>query len=161
MKPVELHVYDFDGALYDSPRLRQDRPDWWYSARSLQGWGPPGHDRKWILDTVYKARLSVRQPWTRTALLTGRPEHAEMTATIRCMLEGAGLRFDQTQFKPAWPPQKMEEYKALKVVDWLADHPTVSRVIYYDDLQENLDAVGAVVTDAGVRYLPCLTVGVS
>jgi len=161
MKPVELHIYDFDGALYDSPRLRVDRPDWWYSAKSLKGWGAPGRDSKWILGTVVQARRSAQTPWVWSALLTGRPEHREMTQTLRQMLSGAGLRFNTVQLKPIWPPIGTPAYKALKVVDWITDHPTIRKVDYYDDLQENLDAVGAVVVDAGLRYTPHLTAGVS
>ena len=162
MKPVELHVYDFDGALYDSPRLRVDRPDWWYSAKSLQGWGAPGHDPKWILGTVMEARRSVRTPWVRTALLTGRPLHGEMLSTLKKMLRAAHLPFNEVQLKPLLPPTDTPAYKAIRVVDWLSEHPTIHKVVFYDDLPENLAAMGhALSYYQDVEYVPVLTPGVS
>ena len=161
MKPVELHVYDFDGTLYDSPRLRKDRPDWWFSSRSLAGYGAPGHDKKWILGGVMEARRSIRAPWVRTALLTGRPKHAEMMAVIKKMLSGAKLPFNYVQLKPLIPPRAMGAYKSMMVSEWLRAEPTITKVVFYDDLQSNLDAVGSAASRAGVRYHPVLAPGVS
>lgn len=162
MKPTELHVYDLDGTLYDSPRLAVDRPSWWYSAQSLQSFGLPGFDSKWLLGPVMAARRSIATPWVRTALLTGRPHHAEMLAVIHAMLRSADLPFDEVCLKPVWPPTTTPRYKSLRVVDWVADHPTANKVVVHDDLQENLDAVGY-----GLRYfrdmtyVPVLAPGVS
>jgi hypothetical protein len=163
MKPVELHIYDFDGALYDSPRPRVDRPHWWFSAKSLTGWKPPGRDRKWILDTVMQARRSIQSPWVMTALLTGRPRHASMVKTIRRMLFSAGLHFNEVQLKPLIPPQRVSTYKALAVVGWLQGHPAIRKVTFYDDLPENLAAVGEALHayDPAIEYTPRLTQGVT
>ena len=161
MGPVELHVYDFDGTLYDSPRLRRDRPDWWFSAKSLAGYGAPGRDGKWILDTVVEARRSIRAPWVRTALLTGRPKHREMVKVIKRMLSSARLPFNRIQLKPLVPPGNTPKYKAEKVYEWLQAEPSITKVVFYDDLQENLDAVEMAATLAGVKYQPVLASGVS
>ena len=162
MKPVELHVYDLDGTLYDSFRLPVNRPDWWFSAKSLRGWGPPGEDRKWILANVIEARRSVQAPWVRTALLTGRPRHGEMEATIKRMLSSARLHFDKVQLRPLLPLTTTPRYKAHKIIDWLADYPTVEKVVFYDDLDENLDAVGhALSYYDDVAYSPIKAPGIS
>ena len=161
MKPTELHIYDLDGSLYDSPRLLVDRPSWWYSAQSLQGFGPPGFDTKWMLGTVGQGRRSVMDPWARTALLTGRPQHAEMAHIIQAMLRSAELRFDHTQLKPVWPPMSTPRYKAQAVQKWLLRETSIRKVVFYDDLPENLDAVGAVVEHTGRFYVPVLTSGVT
>ena len=161
MKPKELHVYDLDGTLYDSPRLLVDRPAWWYSAQSLQGFGPPGFDMKWLLEAVGAGRRSIQDPWTRTALLTGRPQHAEMAAVVQSMLRSADLRFDYFQLKPVWPPRPTPLYKSQAVRKWLLAEPTIQRVVFHDDLPENLDAVGKVVLALGREYVPVLAPGVT
>ena len=161
MKPLELHIYDFDGSLYDSPRPKDDRPDWWFSAKSLQGYGGLGEDPKWILSTVVEARRSILAPWVKTAVLTGRPHQAEMQATIKKMLAKTGLNFDIVKLKPLFPPDPTPVFKAKQVLTWLRAAPTVTRVIFYDDLPENLSAVGDVVRQANLSYTGIRTAGVS
>ena len=160
-KPTELHVFDFDGALYDSPAPRASHPSWWYSSLSLSGHGPPGFDHRWILVTVMAARRSVFRPEVRTALLTGRPQHKEMTVRIREMLRSADLSFDFVQLKPVLPEISTPAYKAAAVRRWVKKEPSITSVVFYDDLTENLAAVGKVAVRAGCRYTPVLTPGVS
>ena len=161
MKPLELHVYDFDGNLYDSPRLPVDRPDWWFSAKSLRGWGVPGQDRKWILPTLIEARRSIQAPWVRAVVLTGRPHHGEMQAVLKQMLSAAGLRFDKLQLKPFLPPKTTPAYKAHKVHEWLKKEPSITKVVFYDDLDENLLAVAEVARLMRVKYVPIKGAGIS
>lgn len=161
MKPTELHIYDFDGSLYDSPRPRVDTPSWWYSARSLKGYGPPGFDKKWILAAVLQARRSVGTPWVRTALLTGRPQHSEMEQVLRAMLRSADLPFDIYRLKAVWPSTLTHLYKAAEVQRWLLREPTIRKVVFYDDEPVNLEAVGEVALRLGREYVPILTPGVT
>ena len=161
MNPLQLHVYDLDGTLYDSPRLQVDRPSWWYSAQSLQGYGPPGFDTKWILGTVLEARKSVMDPRVRAVLLTGRPQHSDMASVIRAMLRSADIRFAVEQLKPLFPPRPTPLYKAAAVQKWLLRYPSVGKVVFYDDLDENLDAVGEVARRMGREYLPVKAPGVT
>ncbi len=84
-----------------------------------------------------------------------------MMATIKKMLAGAGLRFDRVQLKPIFPPRSTPEYKAMAVLDWARQEPSISKIVFYDDLTENLEAVGAVVQALGLKYEPVLTPGVS
>jgi hypothetical protein len=162
MKPLEIHVYDFDGTLYNSPKMPLARPDWWFSSKSLRGWKAPGYDHRWILPLVQEARRSAQAPWAKTALLTGRPLHGEMEATLKRMLSSAGIRFDIIQLKPLLPIQPTPRYKAHKLIDWVTDYPTVGKVVFYDDLDENLDAVGhALNYYSDMTYVPVKAPGLT
>ncbi len=151
----------FDGTLYDSPRLPVDRPDWWFSAKSFRGWGAPGFDGKWILDYVAEARRSIQVPWVRAVLLTGRPQHGEMAHCLQEMLSSARLNFDRVQLQPFLPPRATPTYKADKVHEWLLMEPSITKVVFYDDLEENLRAVGEIARLMKVQYTPVRAPGIS
>jgi len=162
MDATELHVYDLDGSLYDSPRLRADRPEWWFSAKSLRGFGPPGFDRKWILPVLYEARRSILAPHVKTALLTARPKHREMEDIIYQMMHCGTLRFDYVSLKPLWPLRATAKYKAVAILDWLAANPRVTRVVFYDDVPANLEAVrNAMSFLRDIEYVPVQAPGVT
>ena len=52
-------------------------------------------------------------------------------------------------------------YKAGCVRKWLKQYPSVEKVVFWDDLSENLVAVGKVVRSEGLRYTPIQTPGLS
>ena len=77
------------------------------------------------------------------------------------MLRSASLPFRNYQLKPVWPPSSTPRYKARAVMGWLEKHPTITKVIFYDDEPENLRAVGEVVLQKGADYAPVLMPGVT
>ena len=161
MTPTELHVFDFDGALYNSPRPLIDRQSFWHSPKSLQGYGVPGEDPRWIIPTVMAAKRAIARPEVVAVLCTARPLRGSLQAILKRMLYGAGLTFDHYALKPAWPLRTTPTYKAGQVHHWLLKYPTVSYVAFWDDLPENLVAVGDVVRSHGLGYRPTLTPGLT
>lgn len=154
-------MFDFDGTLYDSPRPRVDRPGWWHSPRSLEGSGPPGYDQKWILPVLVRGRRAIQDRTVRTALLTARPGSAPMQQAVLRMLRQAGLPFDYAAFKPLWPAQDTPTYKAWKILEWLRAEPSITHVVFYDDLKANLDAVDAALGPWNYTYVKVLAPGVT
>jgi FMN phosphatase YigB (HAD superfamily) len=156
VQPTELTVFDLDGTLYESKPGPPEDPTWWYSAQSLSGHGPPGFDPRWRLGVVLLARRVVTAPWTRTALLTGRPRHNEMERVIRQMLHEADLDFDHVQLKPVTVDVPTSAYKAAAVRKWILADPTISKVTLHDDEPENIEAVRSVVLELKRLYVPVL-----
>jgi hypothetical protein len=152
VRPKVLVIADFDGTLYRSPEPPVPDPSWWYHARSLDGYGPPGFDFKWILDVVIPMRKASQSPGVRTALLTGRTAHSEMKRRVGTMLGLADLTFDYYQFKPVTMRAPNADFKAGVVQRWLLMEPWVEHVILYEDRPENLAAVGRMVQRLGRRY---------
>ena len=152
MPPLELHIYDVDGTLYRSPTPAIPDPIWWYHAHSFGEPGSTGYDKRWVLDVVYAARRSIRDPTVAAVVITGRPEHARMRAMIEGMMDKADLAFDAVVLQPIFHVGSMASYKASAVEQLLEQLPTVRRVVFYDDLQSNLKAVGRVVEQRGIRY---------
>jgi hypothetical protein len=148
-----LAIFDFDYSLYRSPLPPAPSGAWWMSPRSLDGYGPPGFDPKWILGTVQAARKSQFDPFTLTALLTGRAAVRPMKDALKKVLTSAGLEFDLTSLKPVrFPSIPQGPYKAATVRKWLLAYPSIKNVVLFDDEQAVHDAVQKVVTKMGRSY---------
>jgi hypothetical protein len=160
MLPTELHIYDFDGALYNSPKPKIERGDWWWSPKSLRGYGPPGQDARWIMPTVKSARHSVARPDVMAVLCTARPLTGSLQACIKKMLFSAGIHFGHHAMKPLGF-RSSARYKAERTRKWLEQYPSIEKVVFWDDLPENLVAVGKVVRSRGLSYTPIQTPGLS
>jgi hypothetical protein len=155
MKPTELYIFDFDDTLYRSRKPPVPAPAWWYHAHTLDGFGPPGFDTKWKYDVLGAARRAQVAPWAMTVLLTARPQHSAMERKIREVLAAARLKFDHFCLKPVIPAGMTDpQYKAAAVQRILLSFPSLTRVVFYDDRQDNLDAVARVVRGAKVEYVP-------
>jgi hypothetical protein len=158
-KPTALYVFDFDGTLYNSPRGAGLDPTFYLHARSLDGYGPPGFDPRWQLDMVKLARRAKLDPRAKTLLVTARPHHNAMVTRVRAMLDEADLAFDGMHFKPLLPVRRADGYKADVVRVWVVRHPTIKKVVLYDDELENHQAVGEVVTRLRREFIPVLARG--
>lgn len=157
MKPRELHVYDFDHTLYNSPQAPNGNPLWALHAKSLNGWKPPGFDQRWILPVLIHARRSGLDPYAMPVILTGRPDHKPMREIIEQMVKSTDVPWASVCLKPLLPPVSDPAYKASQVGRWLRRHASVERVVFYDDRSDNLRAVGRVVQTFGRRYRAVLT----
>jgi hypothetical protein len=152
-KPTELHVFALDGVLYNSQPPLYAPSSWWLSAHSLAGHGKPGFDTKWILDGVVEARRSILLPTARTALLSGRPQHTEMSKSIQNLLQFADLRFDYVQLKPVSLQLDIPAYKAWMVQQWIAAEPTIASVMVHDKDAASVRAIEAVVQRSGRAFV--------
>ena len=152
LKPVELHLYDFDMTLYDSPQPPEPDPVWWFHAYPLYNFGVPGFDHRWILPVVVKARRSTQTPGVMSVLLTARAGSAPLRQIIKKMVRAAGLNFDLVQLKPVDTQLSTPGYKAAVVYKLLKLYPSIRKVTFYDDLRANVDRVGIVVRQSGRAY---------
>ena len=146
----ELHVYDFDMTLYQSPI--SIIPSGWLYVRSLDGAGGPGFDLRWNMDILIKARRSAQSPWVHAILVTGRPDYREMRDKIESMLFNAGLDFEEVHLKPLSMNCSTPEYKAEVVSDFVDSDPAISQVVVYDDLEENHQAIAQAMALRGILY---------
>jgi len=153
MHPVELAVFDFDGTLLKSPKSPDGNPLWWFHAHSLASiTEAPGFDPRWYLGAIAHARKAAATPGVLTVVLTARPDHRGMREQIGRLLSLASLQFDQVVLKPVLFPGLDPAYKAHAVRAWLRKYPTIKRVSFYDDLDENHVAVKHAVEHSGRSF---------
>jgi hypothetical protein len=158
MAPKELHIYDFDETLYRSPTPPPGASmAWYFHAHSLGKPEAPGFDGRWVLPVLIEARRSSMDPRVASVLLTARPDHAAMRSTIYRTLALADVRWDAVQLRPIMFPGNDAMYKATVVQEWLMGMPTVEKVVFWDDQDENLELVGRAVRNEGRRYMPRLS----
>jgi hypothetical protein len=148
----QLHVYDFDKTLYDTPAPKQ--PAEWLYLKNLEQAGPPGFDARWKLPYLLEARRSLQSIGVVTILLTGRPDYKAMRDKITSMLRNAGADFNGFYLKPLSMNCPVQEYKAKVVSAIVDDDPLIDKVIMYDDYAPNLEAVKAAMA---YRNIPCET----
>lgn len=148
----ELHVYDFDGTLYDSPRAPDNNPAWWLYTKSLAEAGPPGFDFRWRLPIVIQARRSMQRLGTTTILVTGRPDYREMRERIEQLLRDASLDFDFVFLKPPSLDVTTPDYKAAVLATFVDQDPTYKKVMMYDDDDANHKAVRKHLSQRPVIY---------
>lgn len=148
----ELHVYDFDGTLYNSPKPPKPDPSWWLFVKSLGKTGAPGFDVRWNVPMVIQARRSIQDPCAETILLTARPDYNAMRQKVETMLDDASLDFRRVWLKPPFLVQPTPAYKATIVESYLIQDPEFTKVVFYDDDPNNLDAVGRVTQRHGVEF---------
>jgi len=152
--PSELTVFDFDGTLLRSPVSPDGDPTWWFHAYSLDGiQGGPGLDHRWVIPAIIEARRAALRPTVMTAVLTARPDHKGMRQQLRRLVSLTDIDFDAVQLKPILFPGSDPLYKVGSVVAWLQRHPSICKVTLYDDLDDNLAAVGAAVQKTGRLFV--------
>ena len=149
----ELHVYDFDGTLYNSPHPPKPDPSWWLFVKSLGQTGAPGFDSRWNIPVVIRARRSIQDPCAKTILLTARPDYRLMRQKVEKMLDDASLDFEKVWLKPPTIGMTAPEYKAMIVESYLIEDPEIEKVIFFDDEPTNLAAVAKRSAKHGVLYV--------
>lgn len=159
MGPKELHVFDFDGTLYQSPAPpnEEEAGTWYFHAYSIGEPGVPGFDSRWNLPLILRARRSVEDPRAAVVLLTGRPDHKPMKDAIYRALAKIDVRWDGIILRPVFYPGSIPQFKAYCVQEWLKKMPSVEKVVFYDDSETNLGLVGQAVTAQGKHYVPVCT----
>ena len=124
-KPKTLHIFDFDHTLYN--------PD----------------TKEWLQDIVYKAKKSYRNPETITILCTARDNRFKKEALN--LLKKENIMFDHYFFNSKSETDYI--YKKKEIKKFLNINPQISSIIFYDDLEENLEAVKSII-DKNIYYRP-------
>lgn len=152
MQPTELYVFDFDDTLYRSPQPPDGDVSFYYNPSSFGQVGAPGFDKRWILDSVARARHAQYKPYGMSIVLTGRPESDPMRHKIEYILSLTGVEFDKVVLMPVVFPGSIAQFKAAYVAGLLTKHPTLNRVIFLDDDVDNHMAVQEAVIGVGKVY---------
>ena len=175
-----LAIFDFDGTLKDThdnvnPNFMSDfrfseNPDevrayarrsidWLTSIESVarsEGGDP------WIEPVVAAAREAINDSETLAVLMTARNAGAK-DLVVDLLLTDAGLVFDEVMFKTndidpetgKYISEEPASWKARKTLDLIQSEPSIEHVDVYEDSEENLRAIGAVIPE-GVTYEPHL-----
>lgn len=175
-----IAIFDFDGTLKDTHdnvdpnymaefRFSED-PDEIraYSGRSINWLSSPesvsrpeGGD-PWIVPVVEAAREAIEDQETIAVLMTARSLPAR-EIVLNALRSNVGLEFNLSLFKTSDKDPLTGKYitvtpaswKTKKTAELIASHPDVTKVEVYEDSQENLNAIRAVIPE-GVEYVPHL-----
>lgn len=151
----ELHIFDFDATLFDSP-MHPD--DWeghigmWYD--TLQSLTPPcviDPEALWIKSTVAAARRSLSIPGVYTVLMTGRSAEPQLAARITELVQSAGLDFDEIHLKTGG---RTVNWKSRMLSEFLRRLPDLEVVQMWDDRGSHLEQFVRIVEDAGLVAIP-------
>jgi len=151
----ELHIFDFDATLFDSP-MHPD--DWeghigmWYD--TLQSLTPPcviDPEALWIKSTVAAARRSLSTPGVYTVLMTGRSAEPQLAARVTELVQSAGLDFDEIHLKTGG---KTVDWKSQMLSGFLRELPDLEVVQLWDDRSHHLEQFVKLVEDAGLVAIP-------
>ena len=150
----ELHVYDFDDTLFDSPLVPKDWPetarDWWLSPDSLKPpYVPEGQESKFKLPAADAAKRSIASG-AHTVLVTGRMDVPGMREQLSKLLRALGLQMDGIYLKDSIGPTAAFKQKAVFAL--LGNMPNAKKVAMWDDMADNLKAVGLAAAEKGVAY---------
>jgi hypothetical protein len=156
MGPTELRIYDFDQTLYDSPSAPAGQLGWYFTARSLAGWKPPGFDSRWNMDILLDARHAGFDSRVVALLCTARPGTPPLRKLIGSILASTEVQWAGVELKPVLAFYSDAEYKARVVLKWLRKHPSVRHVWAADDRPENLAAMQVAALRAGRSFEPVL-----
>jgi len=124
----ELHVFDFDMTLYNP------------------------NEKEWIEEVVREAKKSIDSKNNITVLCTARTNTEELTSETIQLLSSKEIVFDHYCFKPEKRKMSTPEYKAKAVENLLNKYKDLSSVYFWDDRQDNLNAVEKVVNSTNLDY---------
>lgn len=158
MSPTELHFFDFDGTLFRSPweppwwrKGKEKRPWWWRHEFSLS---PPCVPNKpgsdwWIASAVRDAKKAISRPDVYAVLATGRNNQAPINQLLPKLLRGKGIGgFDEVHLNPGGSSKK---FKLVLIEEILDKHPTIRKVIAWDDKADHANAFAALAISRGLE----------
>ena len=158
---TELHVYDFDGTLFRSPRLPSWWPRkrvWWIDPRSLNRPcvpDAPGPDW-WVEPVVDSARASIGDQNVWAVMLTGRnARYGGFSYRVPELLHQKGLNFDEVHLTDT---KDTKNFKKQKIRDIINRYPYISVVQFWDDRPEFLEEYVAMIEATGREAIPHLVV---
>jgi predicted phosphatase len=124
----ELHIFDFDMTLYNP------------------------NEKKWIKEVVEEAEKAINNKNNITVLCTARTNTEDITTETIRLLKDKGLIFNHHCFKPEKRKMSTPKYKAEAVENLLNKYKDLSSVYFWDDRQDNLNAVEKVVNSSNLAY---------
>lgn len=127
----EIHIYDFDDTLFDT-----------------------NGSQEFIEEISQEAKRSINNPKVVTALCTAREGDKETIEITRGLLESEGIVFDYHIFKPHYILKPNCIYKEIFAAKLIGNHPEASKLVLWDDCEDNLDYVGITVRNMGLDYVP-------
>ena len=125
----ELHIFDFDMTLYDP------------------------YKKEWLENVVEEARKQMEKNNSITALCTARTEEKETVFNTTMLLEDKALKFDYYSFKPANIKMSAPFYKYKSVKNIIKNINELSLISFWDDRQDNLDAVNILAKENNINYI--------
>ena len=125
----ELHIFDFDMTLYDP------------------------HKKVWLENVVEEARKQIQRSNSITALCTARTKEKETVFNTTKLLEEKGLEFDYYSFKPTNIKMSAPFYKYKSVNNIINNIDDLSLISFWDDRQDNLDAVSISAKENNINYI--------
>tara|TARA_B100001989_G_scaffold155748_1_gene111345 strand:- start:289 stop:816 length:528 start_codon:yes stop_codon:yes gene_type:complete len=132
----KINIFDFDDTLF-----KKTNP--LYYKGNIQSY--------WINDTVSKVFDSMEDPESLTVLCTARSDRPEVIYSINSLLKQKGLVFDDNRlyYKPSIYQKLKKEgtpkYKADVVKSLLNTYSYCKELHFWEDKQENLDAVQKII----------------
>lgn len=151
-KEEELHIFDFDGTLFRSPRPPFSwEEEWWSNIKSLSEPCVPLNpdDSWWIESTVRDAKKSIKDSKIKTVLLTGRINSPELRSRIIDLLAQKDLYFD----KVILAGNLIDETSELKkeyIKDLVQDYISISKIVFWDDRPVHLRKFKKLTHDLGL-----------
>jgi hypothetical protein len=153
---TEIHIYDFDGTLFRSPK----RPDWW----PTKGWWgqpasltPPCVPQKpgsgwWNGSVVSSAKRSISDSDVWAMMVTGRADGiGPIRWRVAELLKQKGLNFDEVHLNTGGGT---ESYKKKIILKTLAKYPHVEVVQIWEDRGNHLSSFCKVVESTGRICIP-------
>lgn len=126
----ELHIFDFDMTLYDP------------------------HKKVWLENVVEEAKKQIKNKNSITALCTARTKNKSTVENTIDLLRSKGLRFDYYAFKPSNIKMTAPTYKFKAVNKMIKRSEELSLISFWDDRQDNLDAVESLSNQNKINYKP-------
>jgi hypothetical protein len=129
--PTELHLYGFDGVLYDPPAPpsgTKNPATWRANVASLKEVGPPGFDPRWNLWVVQQARRSCGRPDVVALLITERLKLRPLEVRMGAILKGADLIFDEVYYRSPLHKAETEIRLVLLLKKLFLKYPTAAKV---------------------------------
>ena len=125
----ELHIFDFDMTLYDP------------------------HKKMWLENVVEEARRQMQKNNSITALCTARTKEKSIIFNTIKLLEDKELKFDYYSFKPANIKMSAPFYKYKSVNNIIKNIEDLYLLSFWDDRQDNLDAVSISAKENNINYI--------
>lgn len=149
-----INIFDFDMTLFKSMSApdhwnTKDAGFWWNSEESLnQAYYKDKLDTLWIEDTVNAIIASASNPNALTVMCTARSKTPEIVYVTNELLRLKKLEFDQNclYYKPLGYPGSTAQYKTEVVERLLNSYSYAKEVNFWEDNQQNLDAVAHYIT---------------
>ena len=154
MRPLELHIFDFDGTLFKSPSPPPSygKKGWWDDPRSLEPpCVPESPGGKWFNNAVVSAfRKADANPRAVTVVMTGRLQY--FTARVRAILASGGVKPDELLLKPSGGGST-EGYKVANMKYLLKQMPQVQVIEFWEDRHNHLRSFKMAAEKWGYRFV--------